>query len=368
MNDQKYMELALKLAKKGQGFVSPNPLVGAVIVKDGRILGQGYHQRYGEFHAERNALASCRESPAGATMYVTLEPCCHYGKQPPCVHAILEAGISRIVIGSRDPNPLVAGKGIDILRSSGVSVSENVLTRECNKLNEVFFHYIQKKEPFVILKYAMTMDGKIAAYTGLSQWITGEEARAHVHEQRHRCKAIMVGVGTVLTDNPLLTCRMEGGNNPVRIICDTHLMTPLSSQIVTTAVHIPTIIATCQTDEEKQKKYKDAGCHFLILSKYDEHVNLKELMKKLGEAEIDSILLEGGETLNWSALKSGIVQKIHAYIAPKLFGGSTAKTPIGGKGVPSPSHGIKLKESIVTQLGKDFLIESEVCHHVYGNY
>ena len=215
MNDQQYMRMALQLAEKGCGFVAPNPMVGAVIVKDGRIIGQGWHERYRGSHAERNALASCTESPRGADMYVTLEPCCHHGKQPPCVDAILEAGIRRVVIGSTDPNPLVSGKGIQILRENGVEVTENILQKECSALNEVFFHYIRTGRPFVVMKYAMTLDGKIAAYTGVSKWITGEAARNHVHQQRHRFTAIMTGVGTVLADDPLLTCRMEGGRNPL---------------------------------------------------------------------------------------------------------------------------------------------------------
>ncbi len=214
MNDKDYMRLALQLAKKGCGWTSPNPMVGAVVVKEGRIIGQGWHQRYGQTHAERNALASCTEDPQGATLYVTLEPCCHYGKQPPCVDAILDAGIHRVVVGSADPNPLVAGKGIAILRAHGIDVTENVLQEECDALNKVFFHYITTKRPFVSMKYAMTMDGKIATYTGASKWITGEIARNHVQRQRHRFRGIMVGVGTILADDPLLTCRIEGGRDP----------------------------------------------------------------------------------------------------------------------------------------------------------
>lgn len=211
MDDLDYMRLALELAKKGCGWTAPNPMVGAVIVKDGRVIGQGYHHRCGDLHAERDALARCTESPVGSTMYVTLEPCCHYGRQPPCTEAILEAGIARVVIGSGDPNPLVAGKGLAILRGHGIEVTEHLLEEECTRLNEVFFHYIQTKRPFVVMKYAMTLDGKIAAYTGLSKWITGEVARNHVHQQRHRYNAIIAGVGTILADDPLLTCRIEGG-------------------------------------------------------------------------------------------------------------------------------------------------------------
>ena len=213
MTDETYMRRALELAEKGAGWVSPNPLVGAVIVKDEEIIGEGYHERYGQLHAERNALAHCTKSPKGATIYVTLEPGCHHGKQPPCTDALLAAGIRRVVIGSKDPNPLVHGKGIRILREHGVEVTEHVLEKECDAENEVFFHYMQTELPFVILKYAMTLDGKIATYTGASRWVTGEAARAHVHRMRNRYRAIMVGVGTVLADDPMLTCRLKGTEN-----------------------------------------------------------------------------------------------------------------------------------------------------------
>lgn len=233
------------------------------------------------------------------------------------------------------------------------------------KLNEVFFHFIRTKRPFIVMKYAMTMDGKIAAYTGASKWITGEEARKHVHEQRNKYSAVMAGLGTVLADDPLLTCRAEGGRNPVRIICDTHLRMPPDSQIVKTAEAVPTILATCSTDKQKHGVYEGRGCRVLTVSEQDGHVNLSELMNLLGQENIDSILLEGGGMLNWSALQSGIVQKVQAYIAPKLFGGEEAKTPIGGIGFPSPGDALHLKNSIITKLGEDFLIESEVAEHVH---
>lgn len=365
MNDYEYMQIALQLAEKGCGWVAPNPMVGAVIVKNGRIIGQGWHKKYGDLHAERNALASCTESPEGATMYVTMEPCCHYGKQPPCTNAIIEAGIKRVVVGSGDPNPLVFGKGIQILRENGIEVTENILQQECDRLNEVFFHYIKTKRPFVVMKYAMTMDGKIATYTGTSKWITQETARNHVQTQRHRYTAIMVGVGTVQADNPMLSCRMPGGKNPIRIICDTSLRTPITAQVVSTAKQIPTILATCCTDQEKRSVYEKAGCRVLCLKEKNGHVDLQHLMDELGKQQIDSILLEGGGTLNWAALESGIVQKVQAYIAPKLFGGQHAKTPIEGMGVSLPEAAIYLKNSTITPLGEDFLIESQVVQDVY---
>ena len=360
MNDVDYMKLALQLAQKGCGWTAPNPMVGAVLVKDGQIIGQGWHKKYGQPHAERNALASCRADPRGAVMYVTLEPCCHYGKQPPCVDAILESGIRRVVVGSGDPNPLAAGKGIAVLRAHGVEVTENILREECDGLNKVFFHYITTKRPFVSMKYAMTMDGKIAAYTGASKWVTGETARNHVQQQRHQFRGIMVGVGTILTDDPLLTCRMENGRNPIRIICDTHLRTPLQAQVIVTAKQVPTIVATCCCDPEKLMPYQQAGCRIFCLKEKNGHIDLIQLMEQLGQEQIDSVLLEGGGTLNWAALESGIVQQVQAYIAPKLLGGKDAKTPVEGMGVPSPDAAFRLKNSRLEELGEDFLIESEV--------
>ena len=358
--DRQYMKMALELAQKGMGFTAPNPMVGAVIVKNGRIIGQGYHRKYGELHAEREALAVCTEEPKGASIYVTLEPCCHYGKQPPCVNAILEAGIRRVIIGSSDPNPLVAGKGIRILKDHGIEVTENILKEECDKLNEAFFYYIQNKKPYVVMKYAMTMDGKIAAYTGESKWVTGEAARIHVQKQRLKYTGIMVGVGTVLADDPMLTCRLENSRNPVRIICDSHLRTPLTSKIVRTAATIPTILASSSKDQQKIKNYEDMGCKVLDVPEKNGHIDLNRLMELLGAAKIDSILLEGGGSLNWSALESGIVQKVQTYIAPKLFGGEEAKTPVEGKGFPDPASAVLLKNSEIIRLGDDFLIESEV--------
>lgn len=358
--DEYYMRQALELAKKGMGYVNPNPMVGAIIVKKGSIIGRGYHMKYGELHAERNVLADCRESPAGATIYVTLEPCCHYGKTPPCTEAILKSGISRVVVGSRDPNPLVAGKGIQILRKQGIEVTEDILQRECEELNEVFFHFIRRKTPYVVMKYAMTMDGKIATVSGLSKWITGEEARRRVQEDRHRYMGIMVGVGTVLADDPLLACRIPKGRNPLRIICDTRLRTPVETQIVKTAKEIPTIIATCDRNEEKHSAFLKRGCEICVLPEAKGHVDMTALMKELGNRKIDSILLEGGGTLNWSCLESGIVQRVQTYMAPKIFGGAGAKTPVSGDGVESPSQCYELIPTGMEHLGADILIESKV--------
>ncbi len=359
MTDLEHMQLALQLAQQGAGKVSPNPMVGAVVVQDGAIIGQGYHQQYGGLHAERNALANCERSPRGATLYVTLEPCCHYGKTPPCTEAILENGIRRVVIGSDDPNPLVAGKGIGILRSHGIEVTTHVLKEACDKLNEVFFHFIQTKTPYVVMKYAMTLDGKIATKTGASRWITGETARRRVHQDRNRYSAIMVGIGTVLADDPQLTCRIEGGRNPIRIICDTHLRTPLTAQVVLTTNLAKTILATAEPDTQRHKPYLEAGCQVAVIPELDGHLDLSALMRRLGQQNMDSILLEGGGTLNWTALQSGIVQKVQAYLAPKLFGG-TEKTPVIGLGVELPEQAIRLTSPTITRLGEDLLLESEV--------
>ena len=367
MNDSDYMRLALEAASRGIGWTSPNPLVGAVLVKEGRIIGQGWHARCGGLHAERHALKSCTEDPAGATLYVTLEPCCHQGRQPPCTEAICSAAIRRVVVGSVDPNPLVAGRGVEILRSRGVEVETGVLRAECDALNRVFFHYIRTRRPYVVMKYAMTLDGKIAAYTGASRWITGEEARRRVHQDRHRYRGILAGVGTVLADDPLLTCRMEGGRDPVRIICDTQLRTPLTSRIVRTAGEAETILATCEKDAERTAPYTAAGCRVWTLPARDGHVDLPALMDRLGAVEIDSVLLEGGGTLNWSMLEAGLVRRVQAYIAPKLLGGRDAKSPVEGQGAAAPDLGARLRDVTVTPLGEDFLLEGEVSEDVHGD-
>lgn len=365
MDDQDYMRRALQLAERGCGWTSPNPMVGAVIVRDGRILAEGWHARYGELHAERAALANATEDVRGATMYVTLEPCCHHGKQPPCTDAIIESGIARVVVGSPDPNPLVAGKGVAILREHGIVVEENVLREACDALNEVFLHYIREKQPFVVMKAAMTLDGKIATYTGASRWVTGEAARAHGHSLRHRYRAIMVGSGTVLADDPLLTCRIENGRDPLRIVCDSRLRTPLAAQIVQTAQETPTLIATCETDSARIAPYENSGCRVWSLSERDGHVDLSALMQRLGAENIDSVLIEGGGTLAWAALEAGIVQKVYSYIAPKLFGGRDAKTPVEGEGVALPEECAQLSVTNISRLGADILVESEVQRHVH---
>ena len=354
------MRRAIELAQKGRGWVNPNPMVGAVIVKDGKIIGEGFHARYGELHAERNAIASLTESAEGATIYVTLEPCCHYGKTPPCTQAILEQKIARVVIGSRDPNPKVAGKGVKILRQAGVKVQEDFMKEECDKLNPVFFHYITKKTPYVVMKYAMTIDGKIATKTGDSRWITGEKAREAVHEMRHSYMGIMAGIGTVLADDPMLNVRLEGRKSPVRIICDSHLRIPKDSRIVRTAQKYKTIIACGvqgQEEKEKMEYLCKAGIQVISIPDNQGRVDLKRLMEYLGEQGIDSILLEGGAELNDNALRAGIVQEVKVFLGPKIFGGANAKSPVEGIGIESVGQAANMKLKDISKIGDDVLLE-----------
>lgn len=358
MNEhEKYMSMAVALARKGIGFVNPNPLVGAVIVKDGEIIGEGWHAKYGQLHAERNAFASLTKSAEGADMYVTLEPCCHYGKTPPCTEAVIENKIKRVFIGSDDPNPKVAGKGINILRQNGIEVVTGVLKHECDSLNEIFFHYISTGMPYVILKYAMTADGKIASVSGNSKWITSEESRNHVQLTRKRVAAIMVGSGTVIADDPLLTCRTENPSNPVRVICDSRLSIPPECRILKTAHEIPTYIATVSNDSDRIKAVEQTGAHIIQTDPADSRVNLLQLMKILGEKKIDSLLIEGGSALSYSAVKCGIVNKVQAYIAPKIFGGRSALSPVGGEGVAMPDDAFILSKPKATAIGDDILLE-----------
>ncbi|MCR4568643.1 MAG: bifunctional diaminohydroxyphosphoribosylaminopyrimidine deaminase/5-amino-6-(5-phosphoribosylamino)uracil reductase RibD [Pseudobutyrivibrio sp.] len=360
MNDEYYMAKAIELAKKGAGFVNPNPMVGAVIVKDGRIIGEGYHEKYGQLHAERNALKNCSENPEGATIYVTLEPCCHYGKTPPCTEAIIENKIARVVVGALDVNPLVAGKGVEILRNHGIEVVTGILKDECEKMNKVFQKYITTKLPYVVMKYAMTSDGKIATKTGESKWITGEVARKAVHKTRNDLSAIMVGVETIIVDNPLLTCRLDDEcKNPIRIICDSRLRTPLDSQVISDAKNNQTIIATASDNQERIRKYEEANCKVISVPGEDGKVDLKRLMIDLGEMGIDSVLLEGGGTLNYSAIQAKIVDEVQIYMAPKIFGGS-AKSPVEGLGIEHPNDAVELVPKNITMIGEDILIENEV--------
>lgn len=350
-----YMRRALELAEKGMGHTSPNPMVGCVVVKDGRIVAEGFHERYGEFHAERNALTRCKEDLTGADMYVTLEPCCHHGKTPPCTDIILERGIGAVYIGSMDSNPKVAGKGVKILREHGVKVETGILEKECLELNEIFFHYISEGIPYVAMKYAMTLDGKIATATGDSKWITGEEARYHVHMLRKKYSAIMAGIGTVLQDDPMLNCRIEEGVNPIRIICDSHLRIPLTSRIVETAGEIPTIVAYAAENREKQRRLEEAGIELLPVPDGDT-VDFAGLLRELGRRKIDSVLIEGGGTLHGTVLKSGFVNRVYCYVAPKLIGGKEALSPVEGTGILHLKDALELAGTEWVRLGHDICI------------
>lgn len=382
--DESFMRRALDLARNGYGWTNPNPMVGAVIVKDGRIIGEGWHTKCGNLHAEREAFTHCAEDPRGATLYVTLEPCCHWGKTPPCTEAIIESNIARVVVGAPDPNPLVAGEGIRQLREASIEVTEKVLLQECLDINKVFFHYIQTKLPYVIVKYAMTLDGKSATKTGASQWITGESARAHVHTQRHRFSAIMVGIGTVLSDDPMLTARLGESkdliaswktesefmedpfsndvlsNNPVRIVLDSSLRIPLHAKLVATAKEIPTIIATLSTDEKRVAQLQAHGCDVMVTRSRNGKVDLQDLMEQLGQRGIDSVYVEGGATVHAVLIESGLVDEVHAYVAPKIFGGRKAPGPVGGEGVEIPVEALQFSKVVTKQLGQDVLFECEV--------
>lgn len=356
---QKYMLRAIELAKKGTGFVNPNPLVGAVIVKDGKIIGEGYHERYGEPHAERNAIKNCSVLPNGADMFVTLEPCCHYGKNPPCTDAVIESGIKRVFVGSADPNPLVAGKGIQLLRDNGIEVITDFMKKDCDDINDIFFHCITTKKPYVIMKTAISADGKIAASNGDSKWITNELSRANTHETRKRAAAILVGVNTVLADDPMLNCRAENPSNPIRIICDSTLRIPLNSKIVQSACDIPTFIATVSDNAEKISLLREKNVDIILTNSKNNRVDLADLMHILGQKQIDSILIEGGSEINASALKAGIVNKLQIYIAPKIIGGD-GKNAVSSMNIDLVRNAVMLKNPKITQFDDDILLEYEV--------
>lgn len=366
MAEEQFMKRAIELAKQGTGWTAPNPLVGAVVVKNGRVIGEGYHRKYGELHAERNALAACTEDPAGATLYVTLEPCCHYGKTPPCTEIIIEKKIAKVVIGSRDPNPKVAGKGARILREHGIEVVEDYMREACDALNPVFFHYITTKTPYVVLKFAMTLDGKIATRTGASKWITGEAARNHVHQLRGRYAGILAGIGTVLADDPMLNCRIDGAHQPLRIILDSHLRIPMGSRLVRSAKEYPLLIVCNESIRDREEgasriqKLEEAGAKVWTLPEKNGHPDLNVLMQRLGEEKIDSVLIEGGGTVNEAALKAHIVHHVYAYIAPKIFGGEDAKTPVEGSGIRLPQECANLRLAKITVLLNDMLLEYDV--------
>jgi len=357
------MKRALELSKKAVGMVNPNPLVGAVIVKDNRIIGEGYHEYFGGPHAEVNAFANAKENVEGATMYVTLEPCSHYGKTPPCADAIVKNKIAKVVIGMIDPNPLVAGRGIEILRKNGIQVITGIMNTEIMKTNEIFIKYITEKQPFLIMKTAMTLDGKIATVTGDSKWISNKKSRAYVHELRQKVTGIMVGIGTVLADDPELTTRREGkiSLNPTRIIIDSKARIPIDAKVLKCDKKTKTIIVTTEfAGKAKIEAIRQKGAEVIVTQSKNNLVDLKHLMMILGERGIDSILLEGGSTLNYSAIDAGIVDKVITFISPQIFGGSSGKTPIGGRGIEYVKDSIKIVDTEVTRFDEDIMIESYI--------
>lgn len=386
----KYMALAIKEARKSDGAVHPNPYVGAVIVKDGLILGIGRHKKCGDLHAEREALKDAKEKgndTHGATIYVTLEPCCHTGKQPPCTQAIIESGIKKVVMGSGDPNALVNGKGVGILREAGIEVVEGILKNECDSLNKIFFSYIQNKIPYVILKYAMTADGKIATSSGKSKWISGEKSRKFVHHLRGNCSAVLTGIGTVLKDNPMLNCRLEDESaehfQPTRIVCDSSLRIPLDCNLVKTAKEIPLIVLCTQKkfksykNQKKIQLLKDACCNVISIPEDENgHVDLMKAIRILGEMKFDSILVEGGSTLNagfifYGKEKKCLANEILTFISPKVFGGKgNVFSPVTGNGADQVIEGEKMLMKYLGIFDEDVAIEYEVkkeAMYVYRN-
>jgi len=362
MTTTQYMKRALTLALRGAGFVSPNPLVGAVVVKDGKIIGEGCHKEFGGAHAEVNAIAGAVGPVGGAELYINLEPCSHQGKTPACTDQIIRSGIKKVIIGMQDPNPLVNGKGIAILRHHGIEVHAGVLESECKKLNEVFIKFITTRKPFVVFKYAMTIDGKIATVDNASRWITGEESRKIVHRLRHKMRSVMVGADTVIYDNPMLNVRLAGKKlkQPLKIIADSTLRIPLEAKVLTSDPQLCLIASTEKADKNKVTEIRRRGAQVLICPVKDGRVDLPFLFDRLGAMDIDGLLLEGGSTLAFSALNEGLVDKVIAFVAPKILGGATAHTAVGGAGIAAMEDAINLRDMKARQVGDDLMIEGYI--------
>lgn len=357
------MKRALALAKKGWGATSPNPLVGAVIVRNGMKVGEGYHSAYGQPHAEVMALHDAGNQAQDAEMYVTLEPCCHHGKTPPCTEAIIRAGVKKVFAAIADPNPKVASQGFTALKEAGVKVQQGLLHEEATKMNEIFIHFITHGTPLIIHKTAMSLDGKTATNSGHSQWITGEEARNHVHWMRQRVAAIMVGVDTVIHDNPSLTVR--GINafplHPLRIIADSTGRIPLTSQVLTDTSGAKTLVATTDAiDPKKAEAIVGMGAEVIRLTSDRGRISMPELMLFLGNRHIDSLLLEGGGELAASVYEAGLADQVMYYIAPKLIGGLQAAGVIKGKGIEHMAEAILLKNMRYEKIGEDLLVTGQI--------
>ena len=355
------MREALRLASNGRGRTSPNPMVGAVLVKDGRIVGAGWHRKAGTEHAEIHALRMAGDLARGATLYVTLEPCSHTGRTGPCAQAVIEAGVRRVVAAMEDPNPLVRGNGFQMLREGGVEVSCGLLEEEARRLNEAFVVWVTEKRPFVTLKMAMTLDGKTATAGGESKWITGEAARLRGHVLRDENDAILVGIGTVLADRPSLTTRLpEGdGKNPLRVILDSKARTPLDVSMLKDGA-APVLIATTEgAPEENLRRLREAGAEILTAGQ-GPSVDLPVLLRKLGERDICSLLVEGGSTVHFSFLSAGLADKVCAFIAPMLVGGRDAVPAVGGDGFSRLAVAARLTDIKTEMVGKDFCMSGYI--------
>ncbi len=357
LNDEAYIQLTIELAKKGLGAVSPNPLVGAVIVKNGTIIGAGYHARFGENHAEINALNNCKESPEGAILFVNLEPCAHFGKTPPCVDAIIAAKISKVVIGSLDPNPLVAGKGLEKLKNAGIEIVNGILDKECAELNKYFFKYIKENKPYVNLKVAQTLDAKIADNQFHSKWITSAEARTYVHEMRSNYDAVLVGSNTVRIDNPELSVRFSEGRNPKRIILNKNLDLDINKKIFQNS-DSNTIIVCSNKNIEKTKKvaeFTDLGVKILFVEENKKgKLKLNLILKNLYNLGINSVMVEGGSQIFSSFIKKQLFDEISVFVSPKLLG--TGINAFSNLGIEKLSKALKLRLYSVNTLGDDVLL------------
>lgn len=360
--DERYMARALELARLGEGRTRPNPAVGAVVVRDGDVVGEGHHSLAGEPHAEIFALRQAGEKARGAELFVTLEPCSHHGRTGPCAEAVLAAGIRRICIGTSDPNPQVSGRGIARLQACGAEVRLGVLEAECRRLIAPFAKHVTTGLPFVVLKSAMTLDGRTATVTGDSRWISGAESRAWVHHVRDRLDAVMVGIGTLLRDDPLLTTRLpEGGRDAARIVVDSRLRIPETAAILTVESAAPTIIATTPAaPPEKLARLEARGAQIVMTTAGEGGVDLRDLLRRLGASGIQSILLEGGNILNAAALRAGLIDRVMIFIAPLLLGSGEAPGVFAGRGPERLADALKLSDIQVRRFGDDTLIEGEV--------
>lgn len=355
--DHYFMKMALDLAATAKGRTNPNPVVGAILVNDGVIVGSGLHRKAGEPHAEVHAFRMAGEHAKGATLYVTLEPCSHYGKTPPCANLVKESEVSRVVVAMQDPNPQVAGRGIGLLREAGIEVEVGVLEKEARLLNERFIHNMLTRTPFVISKVAMTLDGKIATFNGHSKWITGEESRQNVHLLRNEVDAILVGIGTVLADDPMLTTRLEsGGKNPIRVVLDSELKTPLEAKITDCKEAKTWIVTKEGANQEKIQVLEAKGIEFIYVPKTDSGLDLSVLMQKLFEKGVTDLLVEGGSEINGSFLRNGLINKFFVYVAPKILGGRGSLTPFTGGDVEKMDQALDVSIHSIEHFGEDILI------------